>query len=729
MCGGKSQSRVRACSSSNGSPVPLYDEDTGCQTGYSGCSGPYASSCGGWGQWSDLETCPSFQICQAQTSPPSCACSGTCYPAPTSKPLNEVEQNVLDQEQKIKLPVKLDWEGPTGIEPCTIDSYQYRVAGDSAIENSVTESEVEMKNCTLASKSSYSWQAKACLQGNCGKWSDQQNFSTSLAPELLLPYDPDWEKGSEKAEGVSLPVKLDWCDVKEAQSWLMYVLIRENGQEVCHPWLMTNGNCDAWPIGKEIKPPPRIEEPKLLSEYLDEKGFFTKATEYIFKIAACLREDSTDCSDFSQQWRFKTGAETLADFVLIEPPDDPRGETPVGLPLLLDWQGQPGMNSFNYSVGPLYETTRFSEANFDYPQLSLNTLYQWAVEPCWDYDGQKCETALKKTAYFKTTGRPPAAVSPLNGVQSVAIPLTINWEDVPGAKSYVIKITGDNLNIEKSISQSEIFLDYPEYNIRQEKTYSWQVKTCARENGQVCGNYSQIQSFTTFRLPAPTNPSPENNGQLATDEQNVSWQTVPSADAYQYKIRYLAMAPSEIDETCRPLVGSEIIPAKTVSVNSDAIKLGCLGQYQWQSRSCLDQNCTETSNWSEPFWTFSLTEPQGIGRGGLVPCGRAVDNPKTPWNEREPCQIRHLIVLVKTLVDFFFGRVIPAAFVILTIASAIILYVPFASGGAMPLAKIKMLWRSAGISLLTVAFAWLLINWLLSLIGYQISIFGNWYQL
>ena len=717
MCGGKSQSRVRACSSSNGSPVPLYDEDTGCQTGYSGCSGPYASSCGDWGQWSDIETCPSFQVCQAQTSPPSCACSGTCYPAPTLKPVNEVGQNVLGQEQKIKLPVKLDWEGPTGIEPCAIDSYQYRVAGDSAIENSVTNPEVEMKNCALNSNSSYDWQARACLQGDCGKWSDQQNFSTSLAPEPLSPYDPDWEKGAEKAEGISLPVKLDWCDVKEAQSYRFRAFFIENGQEICHPVLQTGNECDAWLLEKERRDPEAIEK-TIFSDFIDEDFyFFTKDTVYRWEMLTCTDNDGLDCGEPSQRWNFTAAGEVSKKITPLSPPNDPAGEKPAGFPLILDWVAPLEMKSFIYQVDSITDTATVSQSkSFNYPRLLLNAFYKWKVRGCWDYKAENCEPNFSEEWVFKTTGQPPKLVSPAAGATDVVIPVNFDWEGVSGAKSYVFKIQGSGLILEKPTAQSEFSLDYPD--LKMSADYSWQVKTCAGENGQTCGAYSDPQNFKTFKLSPPSVPeAPQNGGVFLTDEHYLTWEKINGAKAYQYQIKLLSISPEEKSQNC------SAPPLKTVSINSDYVELACLGQYQWQTQSCLDQNCAETSDWSNA-WTFTLSEG-GATQGGLVPCGRKTDNPNTPWNEREPCQIKHVFLLVKTMIDFILLRLIPLGLVLLTIYSGVIFYLSL--GKASSLAQVISLWKSVGIGLVITFFAWLIVNIVLKLIGYQISIFGNWH--
>jgi len=45
-----------------------------------------------------------------------------------------------------------------------------------------------------------------------------------------------------------------------------------------------------------------------------------------------------------------------------------------------------------------------------------------------------------------------------------------------------------------------------------------------------------------------------------------------------------------------------------------------------------------------------------------------------------------------------------------------------------PVAKVKSLWKAAGIGLAIIFFAWTIVSFLLTLFGYQVGIFGLWYE-
>jgi len=691
----------------------------GTSGGDSGQSDPYL-----------VTKCSPYQICAGGSSP-SCICKGSCYPAPTPIPITSVDKNVFDSSGKVKLPVKLDWED-LDVSPCTVESYEYQInGGNETINGSTAASEVEIKDCRLKSNTDYTWQVRACLGSDCGAWSSPQSFSASFAPEPVAPYDADWE-GSAGAEDIETPVKLDWCDVKEAGSLLMRAYIIQGDEKVCHPNLLTikEGKefCDPWIIRKERRSPDDLDR-VVYSDLTDEDMyFFTGDASYLWEVAACIDDSGQDCKDFSQQWAFAAGKATPLETFLISPPNDPSGEKPVGLPLVLDWRKDAGINSWWYKMNSKEEFAKSSNSrSFDYPELSLDTFYQWQALSCSDYEGKKCQGSWSEIYTFKTTGRPPSLVYPTSGASNIPFPIEFDWEDVPGAKSYIISVRGSGLNVEKTLADSDFSLDYPEFPLRQETDYTWQVKTCARDDGGVCGNYSNPQSFRTFRLSAPQSPSyPGNGGTLFTDEHYLSWEKVAGAKAYQYQIKYLSLASDEKDESCSALAGKDLfLQPKTVLTTSDYTELICLGQYQWQVRSCLDTNCQETSNWSAS-WTFTSIEG-GTGQGGLVPCGRATNNPNTPWNEREPCQVKHFVLLIKIIIDFILLRVIPVILVLLTVATGLIFYTSL--GQAVTMAKVISLWKATGIGLGVVLLSWTIVNIFLKIIGYNIGIFGNWYEI
>ena len=47
----------------------------------------------------------------------------------------------------------------------------------------------------------------------------------------------------------------------------------------------------------------------------------------------------------------------------------------------------------------------------------------------------------------------------------------------------------------------------------------------------------------------------------------------------------------------------------------------------------------------------------------------------------------------------------------------------------MTMARVISLWKATGIGLGIVFFAWTIVNILLKLTGFNIGIFGNWYQI
>lgn len=696
--------------------------------------------CGEWSAPQTIKTCDYWQICSGgddwSASVPFCTCAGKCLNNPEGHEiLGSKEEPVPTSD--VTLPVKLNWDNVEHAQSYLVKANSliqagFLESGEETTQGYIVESEAILQSCIFKSNATNTWSSSPCcgLDGtNCKPWDKitDQKFSTNYAPELISPYDPDWENKEEGSKTASLesPLTLDWCDVSKAESYRLRVYL---GDKSCHPLLSTLSEgkqiCDTELIQKEYRDG---DEKLLYSDFIDENGdFFTKNTSYIWEVQACLEDRGFNCKDFSQLWAFKTTDFSLPSSLLVSPPDDPQGIKPVGLPLTLDWNDVGAIKSYIYSISPggIVEKVTISQSNaLDYPRLNLNAAYSWKIKACWDYNATQCEDNFSQNWYFKTTGAPPVIDYPKNNSSDVVIPIKFDWADVPGAKSYVIKITESGL--EKSTTESDFSLAFPQ--VKQETNYTWQVKSCAKEDGKICGYYTNPQSFRTFKMPAPQNPSPQDGDTISVDQKYISWEAVTGAKAYQYKINFISLSTEENDQTCADLVGKEIIGNKITLLNSDSTELLCLGNYQWQVRGCLDENCQETGEWSG-LWSFLLSK-EGAEEKGLVPCGRNVNNPDTPWNEKEPCQIKHLFLGVKIIFDFIFLRLIPIAIVLLTLTTAFIFYSSISTGSANPLAKVKSLWRSAIIGILIIAFAWTLVNILLKLVGYQVGIFGNWYQL
>ncbi len=645
------------------------------------------------------EYCEPWEVCTDS----DCACSSNCLEAPANLfPANGAEN--------VKLPVALSWQSVNGAE-----LYRYRIEETETgrvIEGATTTPEITIENCRLKSNKNYNWKIRACcdLDGSsCGSWSSSWSFETSPAPELLSP--------ENNADSIPFPTTFDWCDVRGAEAYSLRVY-RNNNEESFSPIPVSKTNG------------------QLFSEFVDILDFLTKNTTYQWEVAACLAEDGSDCQEedhpYSQRWSLTTtGLFPIPQ--LLSPPNDPAGNNPLGFPLTLDWAGVERAVSYYYEIQPTAGLVRafittVSEATFGPSRLLLDTIYSWRVKACWDYEGELCES-FSEEWHFKTTGASPANLneSPTNGEGRVLIPAKLDWNDVSGAGSYKYRVSSDNgfnnIVADGAVENSEISLDYP--SLEMEAPYWWQIKTCADKNGEICGNWSSARNFTTFKLPAPTNPNPGEGGTIFVNNP-IGWGQVSGARFYQHKVDYLNKPSEEIKEICPSLVGQEVIHPTITQFSPVHPSLECLGGYQWTVRACLDQGCQQAGNWS-PLWHFTVIQPTPAAAGGIVPCGRSYDDPTTPYNEREACQFKHLFLLLKNILDFLLWRLGLIILVLLSVATGVIYY--FSMGAPQTMGRVKSILKSAVIGYLIILLSWLIINWALAILGFQIGIFGRWWQI
>jgi hypothetical protein len=733
------------------------------------CPGNSDECTGNWGDWYTISSseiqCQEWQICKNgdwTETQLKCECAGQCLEKPKNPryydnpeyPTDPFNPESGKDPSNVFLPVKLDWDDVKGwkggwkengeIKNCSegcVQSYviRFEKTAKNSYSTTVDKSEYNYREdpnagvCFLKSGDNINWHVKACCNSdgtNCGPESNFQ-FKTNYAPEPIEPYDKDWN-GTSSAENVPLPASLKWCrvekikkqDTYDVSSYNLLFFIVENGERKCHPSRQSDGTCVPFTLAF---PPVNTTDSIEYIEYSDEEaGLFTKLSSYAWQVAACGALGAEQiCSDYSQGWAFNTGTTTLKEISWFSPPN---GST-VGFPVILEWKPPWGANSFQYQVykdALLVASGTTTDLKVDITnKLNLDTQYKWRVKVCWDYEAKDCGDWPKEWWYFKTTGRPPRpeTMKPVGG--NIPIPVNFEWEDVPGAKSYRIKI--NELNLEKGVREAKFFLDYPD--VRQETNYSWQVQTCAWENGTSCGNWSNLQTFKTFKLSAPSNPSPKENEEIFTYQMpmSFSWGAVSGARYYRYVINYVQKSPEEASECPTGKVIDKI-----VTNNSYLVSLNCLGKYQWQVQACLDKDCQEAGNWSN-LWNFTLSQKVPPGGGGLVPCGRDYDDPRTPWNEREPCQIKHLFLLLRNILDFLFWRVGLIILVLLVIITGIIYYLsvfsPEILGEWAAIANVRSIWKYAGIGYGIIFFAWLIINLFLAFVGYKFQIFGHWWEI
>jgi hypothetical protein len=560
--------------------------------------------------------------------------------------IKKIREEELEIDEYIEALPKSEFIPPCSCMFASDESYKWRVrACCPVIEEVISTAEFEslyghLPPCEQEEKKD-KLQADGIwvedrLDEVCGDWSDEWQFTTNPAPEPKLPYDPDW-LGDGEAKNIPATSSIEWCGLCDGRKYptqsecigawpeigakyfwdypyntcreyshKLFLNLIEDGKEVCHPFLFREAEKECLPeLLKPFRPgasPNPDYHPSKFSNYIYK--FLTKNFTYTWQSATCKDDLSYNCTEFGQKWKF-----SLADFVLevtqiVFPENDPGGETPIGLPCHIRWVRNLGAMSFRYEI---YEkgsldpeitgTTTEPIITLDYPQLDLDTIYKWRVQPCWGYyaETDRCDDSWSGFSYFKTTGQPPKLISPEDNATDVVIPVAFKWENVGGAESYIFKIDGEEKIVN---SGAETTLDYPE--LLQEATSSWQVKTCAKANGQLCGdNWSDEYQFTTFKLGTPDNLWPEDGATvLTTDIHGFCWDPAPGAKYYEFKLQYKKASSEENRDQCLAEEGK--FTTEIIQKNSLYHQLKCLGEYEWQARACLAGNCEplSTGDWS-----------------------------------------------------------------------------------------------------------------------------------
>jgi hypothetical protein len=725
------------CSSSCGGTLTDVRKDKCCGTS---CSRP-------------TYDCEDWQKCDpSEAVDGKCYCDGSCLEKPKDPVYYNNPEYVHQPEHTVgnndvKLPVKLEWtdvpgwknKGGPGAhkkDPYGPQSYAIAIKNTTAVAsieeeykkvlpesefNSVTDG----KACLFKSKSEVPWNVKACCNQdgtNCGPTA-YFNFTTSDAPEPIAPYDPDWV-GDKAAEKLGLhtevnSLRLEWCAIPSVMAYKVLAYTVEDNKEECIPQLLEGATCKPYVVqtaNGQGTPP----------NYLRNKdaGFFTKDKTYAWIVQACKGMDNDDCTDWSQKWKLKVNDFKLGQPNLYSPPNDPSGEIPVGLPVKFAWTGTPGSNSYVFELTGVALTNeekyrKLSTVTIDYPKLKLDTVYTWRVKPCWDFDSQDCEDdAWSETYTFRITGRAPKTLEPEG---TVGLPVIFTWENVPGAKSFIYHIEGSGTNLERTVIEAKVAdVSYPD--LKPEKTYTWKVKTCAREGGDLCGDWSSVKNVTIKAIGAPTNPNPADGATIYVNElpKDLTWDKVEGADAYKVTVTYTAKDAEEAND-CPTGTSKERI----VTSPGYLLSASCLGAYVWQVQSCFDIECKVLGGKS-PEWTLNVKQnPDDSGStGGLVVCGRTFDDPDTKWNERDACNIGHIFIMAQVIFEFFLFRVSIIVLVILTLITGVIFYTSL--GDAATIQRVKSLWRAAGLGYLILLFGWLIVSVLLMLLGFE---FGSWWKI
>ena len=632
---------------------------------------------------------------------------------------------------------------------------------------------VDHNPCWFKSGKDYNLTIQTCCGKdgtNCNS-GETFNFTTAYAPELKSPEDLDWSGPNYSAWNAwplinsldKLPLKkdnykpfdwsiqnpsspeffglkveppalLDWCDVdsgelkdRETNSYSILPKIFETNPEteetkkVC---AFNKGLTDE--LCYHISNPVTIN---FFSEYSDIENYsFTKNSVHSWQVRGCPTVMAGICTmrPYSQEWYFETSDTDLGSSTNIIPADG----SIVGLPVSISWTNNAGYISSIFELykgGALIEKKELTQSGITYNDLDLKATYSWKFKNCTDRYYQNCDdwSPLYK---FTITGNAPELVSPSG---TVVPPIDFKWKDVPGAKSYVFKVQGEGIDKEIKTRSNSIEIEYSDdFIFKMNSNYKWMVKTCADGEGLKCGDYSNSLEFV-IKLDAPTNLEPENKTLSLYESRgsDLTWESVLGVETYEISFNY-AKGEEEASKFCESLTQKENI----VSANNYFFSPQCLGTYTWKVRSCFSDNCKEGtfSDWSDSktFTIFQNINPEtgekvsesNNNTKSIVPCGRPLDDPETPWNERESCSISHFLIILNNIFDFALGMLVPLILAGSMVYSGIKFFT--AMGNPNIIAEIKNLWKYIGIGILIILFSWTAVDFFLTFIGYNVGLFG-----
>ncbi|OHA64414.1 MAG: hypothetical protein A2842_00810 [Candidatus Wildermuthbacteria bacterium RIFCSPHIGHO2_01_FULL_48_25] len=663
-------------------------------------------------------------------------CQGACYPAPEVQKLEETTlspKNVFDAAGKVKLPLNVGWKNNveqqlsfTGAA-CQISSFQYKVGQGAAIaasdevSGSTHSTLIGENSCVLRPDSNYALEVRACSGGTCGA-AGTLSFSTSAATQPLYPYDSDWQE--EESAAADLPATLAWCPDTKAQSF-RYQIYKEE---------VTQQNL----LWEDIVPSSTTSYEDLDAQLLK------KDITYFWRVAPCTSPNLSSCGIFSQLWSFIPGGIVLSPPQLSKPLFS-SGQVPVvNIDDVLEWKGDPFTPFFYLLLNVETDDEPFTKSfvntggSLQFPfslfwnLLEFETKYSWQVFACGNNQIYSCE-AQSDIWEFKTTGEPPTqfTVTPQEpGGTRVALPATFDWNDVPGAASYVLRFGKEgNFNKIPRIQDSQIAIDYPRIAPNTgdpAAEFFWSVQTCADKASFRCGEWSALQSFVFAPLQAPTVLEPvSTQTEFFGKDTKFAWTKDFGSNYFRYQLTFLGpITPRETSPSCQT---PHPVSEGFTETNSVSLRLRCLGKYEFNVQGCIDKACQAASPQTPQPLAFAVEEFTG-GVGGFVPCDANNDNPATTGlDERDPCELKHLFLLARNLIDFALWKLSLVLVILMTAFTGFTMYTSF--GGMEVAARTKSMWKTVGIGFLILLFSWLLLNLLLGFVGFQVTIFGKWYEL
>ena len=109
--------------------------------------------------------------------------------------------------------------------------------------------------------------------------------------------------------------------------------------------------------------------------------------------------------------------------------------------------------------------------------------------------------------------------------------------------------------------------------------------------------------------------------------------------------------------------------------------------------------------------------------GGIVPCGRGYDNLATPYNEKEPCTLCHIFIMLQ-IISTFATEISGIIAVFFLVIGGLIYATSAGNQGRMDTGKKAITWALLGLAIIFIA--WLIVTIVLTALGYIDPMGGQW---
>jgi hypothetical protein len=114
------------------------------------------------------------------------------------------------------------------------------------------------------------------------------------------------------------------------------------------------------------------------------------------------------------------------------------------------------------------------------------------------------------------------------------------------------------------------------------------------------------------------------------------------------------------------------------------------------------------------------------GSGGLIPCGKNINDPSTEWDECAPCDFCSFALSLQLIADFAVKAVGVLALLAIVLGQLIALT---AVGQTDMMVSIKSVLGSALLGFGYVLAAWVIVNSIFTFIGYIDPLEGEWFTI